>query len=185
METTFKISSVKKVIGLEEIASTHTLARTLAAGQEADGTLVLACHQTDAIDRTGRPFYAGEGGVYFSLIVTPSKQTTAEKLSLALANAVSDTVVNVLEIKTKMTSSGDILAYDKTSRSWKKFAGIIAEPADANTWIIGAGIYLNNRLPVSLKNTCISLKTILGSATSKELFLDDVLNNFWKEYAFI
>ena len=37
----------------------------------------------------------------------------------------------------------------------------------------------------AFKETFTTLKTIIGSETSKELFLDDVLNNFWKEYSFL
>ena len=67
----------------------------------------------------------------------------------------------------------------------KKCAGILTELSGENTWLVGAGIYLNNSLPPSLKSTTISLKTLLGSDTSKELFLEEVLSNFWKEYAFL
>ena len=75
--------------------------------------------------------------------------------------------------------------YDSTDRNWKKCAGVVTELTGTNCWLVGAGIYLNNRLPLSLASTSISLKTLINSDTSKELFLDEVLNNFWKEYAFL
>lgn len=184
MEKTFTLKTVQKVIGLEETPSTQILARSLAA-QETDGTLILACHQTAAVTREGKPFYAGEGGVYFTLILNPSFEVTDEKLTLAMANAISDVINNVLNLKTKITKTGDILVYDKAARSWKKCAGILTEKTTTNKWLLGAGIYLNNRLPASCAATSISIKTLLGGTTSKELFLDEVLNNFWKEYAFL
>ena len=104
---------------------------------------------------------------------------------LAMSNAISDVINNVLEIKTKLSKTGEILAYDKTARTWKKCADVIIQEPTKGTWLLGAGIYLNNRLPIALRTTSISLKSILGSETSKELFLDEVLNNFWKEYAFL
>ncbi|MBR2081942.1 MAG: hypothetical protein IJ876_02895 [Elusimicrobiaceae bacterium] len=184
MEKTFILKTVKKVIGLEETPSTQGLARSLA-GIETDGTLILACHQTAAFGTDNKPFYAGEGGVYFTLILDPQTKLTSQKLTWAMDNAISDVINEVLGIKTKLSKTGEILAYDKTSRTWKKCAGVLAEQTQSGTWLLGAGIYLNNRLPVSLKSTAISLKNLIGSETSKELFLDDVLNNFWKEYAFL
>lgn len=184
MEKTFTLQTVQKVIGLEQTPSTQTLARTLA-NTEADGTLILACHQTDAIGRDGKSFYAGEGGVYFTLILNPQIKLDTQKITLAMTNAISDVITKVLNIRTKLTQTGDILVYEKTSRKWKKCAGVYTEPSGKGTYLVGAGIYLNNRLPIAQRATSISLKSILGSETSKELFLDEVLNNFWKEYAFI
>ncbi|MBP5617404.1 MAG: hypothetical protein J6X06_06470 [Elusimicrobiaceae bacterium] len=182
MEKTFTFKAVQKVIGLEEIPSTQILARSLSA-TETEGTLILACHQTQAVGRNNTPFYAGEGGVYFTLILNP--QTGADKLTFAMCNAISDVITNVLELKTKITKEGDICVYDKAARVWKKCAGVLAEQAGNGRWLLGAGIYVNNRLPVSARRNAISLKSVLGSETSKELFLDEVLNNFWKEYAFL
>ena len=184
MEKIFTLKAVKKVIGLEQLPSTQLLARNLAA-HETEGTLILACCQTAAIDRAGNPFFAGEGGVYFTLLLNPSFQNAGERLTLAMANAISDVISTVLQIKTKIAKQGDILVYDKTARTWKKCAGILAEKTANGTWLLGVGVYLNNLLPLSVKAAAISLKTVLGSPTSKELFLDEVLNNFWKEYAFL
>ena len=184
MEKTFTLKTVQKVIGLEEIASTQELANSLSA-TEAEGTLILACRQTSALDSFGKPLYAGEGGVYFSLILRPRVKITQEKLIWALANAVSDVITEVLQIKTKLSKTGDILVYEKKSRKWKKCACICAEESSHDTWLLGAGIYLNNHLPVATGMTCVSLKSILGSSTSKELFLEEVLSYFWKEYAFL
>ena len=184
METTFKLQTVQKVIGLEETPSTQCLARQLAQS-EADATLVLACHQTEAIGRDGTSFYAGEGGVYFTLILNPQIQLDVSKITLAMTNAISDVITHVLNLRTKITPSGDVFVYEKTARKWKKCAGILTEQTNTGAYLVGAGIYLNNRLPVGLRTTCVSLKNLLGSETSKELFLDEVLNNFWKEYVFI
>lgn len=184
MEKTFTLKTVKKVIGLEETSSTQGLAHSLAA-TETDGTLILACHQTQAFGIGHKPFYAGEGGVYFTLILDPQAKLSSSKLTLAMSNAISDVIYKVLGIKTRLSKTGEILCYDKPARTWKKCAGILAEQTQSGMWLLGAGIYLNNRLPIGLRTTCISLKSILGSETSKELFLDEVLNNFWKEYAFL
>ena len=184
MEKIVTLKTVQKVIGLEETPSTQLLARSLAA-TETDATLILACRQTQAVGKDNTTFYAGEGGVYFTLILHPQIKLTADKLTWAMANAISDVISGVLNLKTKISNAGEILVYEKSSRKWKKCAGILTEQTAQEGWLLGAGIYLNNRLPIFLRTTSVSLKSVLGSETSKELFLDELLTNFWKEYAFL
>ena len=183
-KTALHLQSVQKVIGLGAVSSTQTLARALAR-METHGTLVLACQQNDSFDRLGKPFPAGEGGVYFTLILKPGREIPLSDLTRALQNAITDTLHNIFELKTKITQDGDVLTWDKTSRTYKKIAGILVEENETGAYLVGTGIFLNNKLPISFRRNCISLKTIIGTETSKELFLDDVLNNFWKEYSFL
>lgn len=183
-KTTLQLESVQKVIGLEELDSTQTLARALARS-EGHATLILACYQTGAFDKNGNPFPATEGGVYFTLILKPSKELDLQALTRAAAHSVADTLKNVFELGTKITPDGDVLVWDKSTRKYKKIAGILAEENETGAYLLGVGIFLNNPLPTAYKDTCVSLKKIIGTDTSKELFLDDVLTNFWKEYAFL
>lgn len=184
MTTTLNLQSVQKVIGLGTTSSTQALARALAR-METHGTLILACQQNASFDRLGKPFPAGEGGIYFTLILKPEREMDLSSLTRAMQNAITDTLQSVFKLKTKITEDGDILTWDKTARKYKKIAGILVEENESGAYLLGTGIFINNKLPITFKDTCISLKTIIGSDTSKELFLDDVLNNFWKEYSFI
>ena len=182
--TAINLQSVQKVIGLGAVSSTQALARGLAR-METHGTLILACQQNASFDRFGKPFPAGEGGIYFTLILKPGKDIQLTSLTRAMQNAITDTLKSVFELKTKITEDGDILTWDKTSRNYKKIAGILVEENESGAYLLGTGIFINNKLPAAFKDRCITLKSIIGSDTSKELFLDDVLNNFWKEYSFI
>ena len=183
-KTTLQLESVQKVIGLEEIDSTQTLARALAR-QEMHGTLILSCFQTNAFDRNGKNFPATEGGIYFTLILKPSKELDLNALTRAAMHSVADTLKNVFELKTKITPDGDVLVWDTKTRKYKKIAGVLVEENESDTYLLGVGIFLNNPLPAAYRETYTSLKTLIHAETSKELFLDDVLNNFWKEYAFL
>lgn len=184
-ERKLPLQSVTKVIGLECVPSTQALAEELACAGEQDGTLVLACEQTAAYGRDDRPFPAAEGGVYFTLILRPGKcvgglGALAEKAALS----VGQTVSSVSGIKTKPTPEGDVLAWVPKARKWKKLGGVLAEAAAEEDYILlGVGVSVNNRLPVSAKGSSVSLKQLIGSETSKELFLDELLENFWKHYA--
>ncbi len=187
-ERKLPLQSVTKVIGLECVPSTQTLARELAQSGEQHGTLVLACCQSQACGRDMRPFSAAEGGVYFTLILRPNKPSVcAASLCVKAAEAVAQTITSVFEVKTKIKQPGDVLAWDAKNRAWKKICGVWAEVSaegEAEPWILlGVGVHLNDRIPSSQKAACVSLKQLIGSETSKELFLDELLENFWKHYA--
>lgn len=186
-ETTFPLQCVTKVIGLETLDSTQDLAYELAQKGEPDGTLVLACEQTAARCQDGRAFSAGEGGVYFTLILRPQKKDLcAQSLCLQAAQAAADMLADMFGVKTKVKAPNAVLAWDTKTRKWKKIAGVLVETffdEDNRLALVGMGVNVNNRLPASLKDKAVSLKQLIGAETSKELFLDELLNVFWKHYA--
>lgn len=183
-QTTFKIQSVTKVIGLEEIESTQSLARSLAPTEE-HGTLILACCQTAACDCCNENFSAKEGGVYFSLILKPNKEMDLSSLTRAAMHSMADTFTNVFELKTKCSEDGTVFVWNKQAKKYQKIACLWAEENETGAILVHALICVNNPLTPAQKEKWVSLKNLIGTDTSKELFLDDVLNNFWKEYAFL
>lgn len=184
-ERQLPLQSVTKVIGLETVPSTQALAEELASAGEQEGTLVLACEQTSSYGRDGLPFPAAEGGVYFTLVLRPNKPVSAlESLAEKTAEAASFTVSSVFGVKTKAAANGDVLAWVAKDRKWKKLGGVMAEAsAEGDYILLGVGVNVNNRLPSSAKVSSVSLKQLIGTETSKELFLDELLENFWKYYA--
>ncbi len=187
-ETTFPLQSVTKVIGLERVDSTQALAAELALKGEPEGTLVLACEQTEAFGRDGQPFYSAEGGVYFTLLLRPNKTEEAlPDLGEKMAEVIAQTLTSIFEIKAKATADGDTLVWDKAAHKWKKIAGVLVQTVQTDKdelVLLGVGIHLNNPLPASRKKTEVSLKQLIRTETSKELFLDELLENFWKEYSY-
>lgn len=187
-EIKLPLQSVTKVIGLDTVDSTQTLARILASQGAENGTLVLAGEQTSGRGRYDRSFSAAQGGVYFTLILRPVKPVSANfSLSVRVGQAVAETISSVFDIKTKIKEPNDVLAWDKKNRKWKKICGILIESSSegaCDDWLlVGVGVNVNNRLPTSLKDSAVSLKQLIGSETSKELFLDELLDSFWKYYA--
>lgn len=188
MLDTLTVKSVTKVIGLESVPSTQTLAKELALSGEAEGTMVLACEQTAGRGRYERSFSSAEGGVYFTLILRPQKPAACNaSLSVRVGEAVAKTLTDMFGIKTKIKLPNDVLAWDAVSRKWKKICGILIETSageSANQWVlVGVGVNVNNRLPAALKDSAVSVKKLLGQEVLKELFLEELLENFWKEYA--
>ena len=180
-EITLPLHSVTKVVGLEKVNSTLSVAQALSTGNEPVGTLVLTCEQTRTFE-TPRGFVSsGEGGVYFTLLLPARGE--AERTGQALSGAIRHTVEHALELKTKLVSGG-VAAWDKTSRKWKQFADVTCT-VEGKYLFLSAGILLNNPVPRFLASSHVTLKHLLKSETSKELFLDDVLTGFWKNYAFL
>ena len=186
-ETKVPLKKVEKVIGLETVPSTQDLALELARSGEAEGTLVLACEQTAARRLDGSRFHAPEGGIYFTLILRPQRaDLCALSLSRQTAQALSDALAAVFDLKTKVKDGHSILAWDKKNRKWKKTAGVLAETffeENGRFALVGVGVNVNNRVPAG-KEPHLSLKQCAGVEISKELLLDELLTAFWKQYAY-
>lgn len=185
-ETIVPLQRVKKVIGLEVISSTQDLALELAQKGEPSATLVLACEQTAARRQDGTRFAAAEGGVYFTLILRPSQnEGAASSLARQAALAAADTLGEMFAVRTKVKPDHSVLAWDGKNRQWKKIAGVLVESFAAENQpfvLVGVGVNVNNRLPAREKEST-SLKQLIGTETSKELFLDGLLDRFWTHYA--
>lgn len=186
-ETKIPLKCVKKVIGLELAQSTQDLALELAQRGEEEGTMVLACQQTAARKQDGSRFAAGEGGVYFTLILRPAKaDLCALSLSRQAAQAVAEALAQAYGIKTKVKLPNEVLAWDGKTRQWKQIAAVLAETffeENSRFALLGVGVNVNNRLTGSAKAKSVSLKQLIGMETSKEVALDEILTSFWKHYA--
>ena len=187
-ETQIPVQTVEKIIGLEVVDSTNNVAKELAEQGEPANTMVLACRQTNGRGRFERTFSAEEGGVYFTLILRPyACPSRNQSFSIKAAQAVSEALNALFEIKTKIKAPNDVLAWDAKSRSWKKICGILIEASASETktdWmLVGIGINVNNKIPASLKSTAVSLKQLLGQDIMKEVVLEEVLEHFWRRYA--
>ena len=184
-EITLPLQCVKKVIGLERVDSTQDLARLLAQKGEAEGTLVLACEQTAARRLDGSRCAAGEGGVYFTLILRPEKKDLcARSLTRQTVQAVAEALAEAYGIKTKIHQPNRVLAWDGKARQWKEIAAVLTETffdEEARFALVGVGINVNNR--GARRETDVSLKHLIGTQTSKEILLGEVLNRFWQHYA--
>ena len=188
MQDTLTVKAVTKVIGLESVDSTQTIAKGLALHGEPEGTMVLACTQTAGRGRYERSFHSGEGGVYFTLILRPNKPASCNaSLSVRVGEAVAKTLADLFDLKTKIKEPNDVLVWDNKARKWKKICGILIETSAGETdhWVlVGVGVNVNNRLPAHLKDSAVGVKELVGQEVLKEIFLEELLKNFWQEYAY-
>jgi BirA family biotin operon repressor/biotin-[acetyl-CoA-carboxylase] ligase len=149
----------RRVVHLNETASTNRVARELGAGGEPEGTLVLAEVQHGGKGRLGRAWSAPAGGIWLSLILRPDfPPNLLQLLTLTAAVAAAEASENVAGISPGIKWPNDLL--------WrgKKLAGILTEgstEADrVDCLVLGVGINANLReedFPLELRGLATSL----------------------------
>src|SRR4051812_49070605 len=118
-----RIKFVRKVHVFESLDSTNLKARDFIQNGATVGTTIVARTQTAGRGRSDRKWHSPVGGLYFSTLLIPSKQTRATELSIlagaAVAQAISQLMPKSLGITLKWPN--DLLI------GQKKVAGILSE----------------------------------------------------------
>ena len=147
----------------QTVTSTNTIAKEMAAGGAAEGTVLIAREQTQGRGRMGRSFYSPEtSGIYFSIILRPRLSIEDSLLiTTAAAVAVSRAIEEVAGVKAEIKWVNDIFV------AGKKVCGILTEASlnfengGLEYAVVGIGIN------VTSKNFPDELSEIAGS-----LFMD-------------
>ena len=111
------------ILVFDEVGSTNTLAKELAAQGAAEGTVLVADRQSAGRGRLGRTFLSpGDVGVYFSLILRPDcRPTELMHLTCAVAVAMCDAVENAFGFRPGIKWTNDLVV------GRKKLGGILTE----------------------------------------------------------
>ena len=154
------------LLRLKSIDSTQDLAKRLAEGGAADGTLIVAERQTKGRGRMARRWTSSKGGLYLSAIFRPrvSPRRLGE-LSLEIAGAAAKAAARLSGAQTVVKPPNDVLARNKRrDASFRKVCGILIEASGATTtdWVVvGLGMNVNNRIPKRLAQA-VSLHRLAG-----------------------
>lgn len=140
-----------KLIAVDEVDSTSTMAKRLCAADAEDGTLVWALSQTAGRGRLSRAWISPPGNLYVSLILRPDAGAAkAVGLTFAAALAVAEAVEALLggEPMVRCKWPNDVLV------AGRKVAGILLESATTATglleWVvIGIGLNVASHPPDS------------------------------------
>jgi BirA family biotin operon repressor/biotin-[acetyl-CoA-carboxylase] ligase len=157
-----------RVYYVEKCSSTQDLARELAEGGAAEGTVVVAEEQERGRGRLGRSWFSGKGGLWFTVILRPG-QRLVNLLSLAVGVSVAR-VLRGIGLPARLKWPNDVVI------EGKKVGGILVEAFSGSgeeiTALVGIGLNVNNDLPEELAETSASLKGILGRKLPKATSLD-------------
>ena len=162
----------RDVICLEEVDSTNSHLKRLAASGAEHGTVLIADCQTAGRGRMGRAFASPGGkGLYLSLLLRPETmppQTMA--LTAFAAVAVCEAIAAVCTVRPNIKWVNDILVDDR------KLCGILtemsmnAETGQVDYIVIGAGINVLHQLddfPPGVRDIAVSLAMLTDEPVSR------------------
>ena len=153
------------------VESTQAIAFALAAEGAADGTVVLADSQTAGRGRRGRVWVDEPGASLLASVLLRPRLDPAglPLLSLAVAVAVADALVELTGVRARLKWPNDVLV------GGRKIAGILLESriGPAPVVAVGIGVNLAQRgFPPSLEGRATSVALETGVAVDREALLD-------------
>jgi BirA family biotin operon repressor/biotin-[acetyl-CoA-carboxylase] ligase len=169
------------------IDSTNTFAKNLALLGGADGQTVIADSQHAGRGRQDHSFFSPAGNsIYMSVIIRP--KLVAEQsllITSAAAVAVTDALLEVAGLETRIKWVNDILTRDK--KDPRKLCGILTEAAlsletaGLDYAVIGIGVNINNTtFPTELKNVVTSVFLETKEYNSRNHIAAAILNHLEK-----
>jgi BirA family biotin operon repressor/biotin-[acetyl-CoA-carboxylase] ligase len=172
-----------KVYTFETIDSTNNCARALAGCWAAEGTLVLAEHQTAGKGRLGRQWLANPGeNLTFSLVLRPTiGPEVVNLLPLYAAVALAETIEQTCGTKVDCKWPNDLLI------GGKKAAGILLEGSVTNEAVdfvvLGVGLNVNQTsFPPEFQDRATSLRLHTGREFDRTELLQTMLLSLEKRY---
>lgn len=160
----------RKIELLDEVDSTNTCAKALAAQGAPEGTLVIADCQREGRGRFGRRFHSPKGsGLYMSLVLRPrlpAEQAVRVTViaAVAVAQAVEDMAGGSVEIKWV----NDLFAGGKKLCGILTEAGMDFESGQLEYCVVGIGINVNKEAyPQEIAEIATSIQEQWGMPVSR------------------
>ncbi|MDA4126458.1 MAG: biotin--[acetyl-CoA-carboxylase] ligase [Thaumarchaeota archaeon] len=168
-------------VELDDVGSTQTIAKGLAAKGAPEGTTVVAKSQSSGEGRLGRSWVSPTGGLYMSFVLRPEGISKPELIALVTAVAVVDGIKQDTGLDTAIRWPNDIMA------GGKKLAGVIAEAQSYKQKItqVVVGVGVNCNAPVSnaeLGKEATSLAEELGKQFEISELKHSILDSFSQLY---
>lgn len=168
------------------LASTNIEAKRRSLLYDAEGTVIIAEHQTAAKGRRKSEWFsASERGLYFSLILHPNCSIDRIPLLIAIAG---DCLIKSISRITK-TDSLQFQWPNTIISNGKKVAGILTDNStdleSVNKSILGIGCYTHleeEDYSAKEETSIASLNSELGVLVDRNILLADFLDTFETEY---
>lgn len=172
----------KEIYVYNEVNSTNTVAKFLAANDIEDGTVIISEKQNAAKGRSGKQWESPLGGVWLSIILNPHVDYAKLPLiTLSTGVAVAKMLEKVGVKNPEIKWPNDIMIYGK------KVCGILTEAVTKfNTIenvIIGVGIDANldlNDFPKELQDGTTTIEIELGKKEDENVLIKLFLEEFEK-----
>lgn len=166
----------------EEVGSTNTLAKKLAAKGASSGTVLIADRQTGGRGRLGRTFLSpGDVGVYLSALIRPEcAPTELMHLTCAVAVAMCDAVEAAFGFRPGIKWTNDLVV------GTKKLGGILTELSlNPKTGLVDyavLGIGINCRQEAqdfdeSIRNMACSARMVMGQDADRNRLAAEMIRS--------
>ncbi|MCR4757595.1 MAG: biotin--[acetyl-CoA-carboxylase] ligase [Butyrivibrio sp.] len=142
--------------------STNRIAKELAIAGNCHGTLVVSARQTSGKGRRDHSFFSPEGGLYFSVILSPDRISykTPDEITTFIGNSVCDAIENTCNIRPRLKPINDLFIDDKKVCGILTEAGTEFETGLVQWIVVGIGINFDSDIdsfPDDIKDKAISL----------------------------
>ena len=168
---------MENVLHFAEINSTNTYLKENFATL-ADKTIVMADTQTAGRGRFHRQWISQRGGLYFSILLKPTKTNFVANLTQLMALSVCR-AVEELGAKPTIKWPNDV------QLKGKKLCGILSEAIAGKEGlscvVLGVGVNVTQGDLNYVGQPAISLRQA-GIFIDKEILLSAILNHFWQGY---
>ncbi len=167
--------------------STNTEVRRLAAGEAAEGVVVIAQEQKQGRGRQGRHFFSPPStGLYMSVLLRPRQEVSPLLITTAAAVAVAQAIEEITDVTAQIKWVNDIYCHGK------KVCGILTEgsfllgSSRLQYAVLGIGVNLSSPhtgFPQEIQNRAGSLyQNEKPPVFLKEKLAAAILTHFWKWY---
>lgn len=172
----------KEIVYKKETDSTNIQAKRLGENDAADGTLVVAEHQTSGRGRRGKSWVSPTGNCYFSVLLRPEiSADRASMITLIAAMGLAKAIKEISHLDTMIKWPNDVIA------NGKKLCGILTESSTdleyINYAVVGIGINTNQmEFPEEIRDTASSIRLETGRKINRAELLAAFLEEFEKYY---
>ncbi|MEW6607544.1 MAG: biotin--[acetyl-CoA-carboxylase] ligase [bacterium] len=181
-----KENLVSKIFGrqihtFDEVGSTQDIAHSLAAFGAPEGTLVIAEIQTEGRGQPSKTWLSPKGGLWFSLVLTPTLRSInqASGLTILVALSIARAIKEMTNLNILIKWPNDLYLNNK------KVGGILTESSTVEVAvryiIVGVGINVNVDSQ-TLPSKATSLKDALGKEIPIIEILAKILEGMEKDY---
>ena len=168
----------------QQVTSTNTLAKEMAARGATEGTVLIALEQTEGRGRMGRSFYSPQSsGIYFSIVLRPKlKLEDSLLITTAAAVAVSRAIETVAGVTSGIKWVNDIYLGEKKVCGILTEASLNFESGSLEYAIVGIGINIDTKdFPEEISPIAGSLfREKPNGSPITSILVAEVLNNIAK-----
>jgi len=178
-----------EIIYLDEVDSTNSYLKQLAAQGAPHGTVVIAEAQSGGRGRMGRPFVSESGkGLFLSLLLRPDGEAAKNVTTLTslVAVCVCEAIAAVAGVEPSIKWVNDILVGDRKLCGILLEMSMVAELGQVDYVVVGVGInvhYQASDFPVELRERVTSLAMLTDEPMSRARLAAELIDRLAEMYA--